>query len=150
MQSLKKKLHLACEDLITQKIDTVQTALRLAQDSANNETKSSAGDKHETSRAMAHLETEKLVPQLKDALKLKESLSKVNIDAAFNSVAFGSLVQTDKGIFYIAIGLGKMQIERITVFVISPLSPIGQLLWHKKEKERISFRGTEHLIEAIY
>lgn len=145
----KIQLHQQCILLVNKKVSELESLLQDAQESANNETKSSAGDKHETARAMAQLETEKLSTQLNDALKLKDLLHQINPEKTSAKVELGSLVKTNKGYFYIAVSLGKLSIEGIEIFVISPIAPIGKLLLTKKEKESFSFNGVQYIIEGV-
>lgn len=51
--SLKEQLLDHCNSYIGLKLETIRHAIANAQESANDDTKSSAGDKHETGRAMA-------------------------------------------------------------------------------------------------
>lgn len=146
---VKIQLHQQCILLVNKKISELESLLQDAQESANNETKSSAGDKHETARAMAQLETEKLSAQLNDALKLKDLLHQINPEKTSDKVELGSLVKTNNGIFYIAVSLGKLSIKGNEVFVISPIAPIGKLLLTKKEKESFSFNGVKYFLEQI-
>ena len=57
--AIKQTLIEQCEEFVQQKIDVSEKLMNEAQDSANNETKSSAGDKFETGRAMMHAERDK-------------------------------------------------------------------------------------------
>jgi hypothetical protein len=68
---IKIKLYQYCVEFIDKRIAGAREAIQIAQDSANEETKSSAGDKYETGRAMAQLEIEKNTTQLEEALKQK-------------------------------------------------------------------------------
>lgn len=136
-------------NIVDARILELKTILQEAQDAANNETKSSAGDKHETSRAMAQLETEKLTTQLSDALNLKETLSKINTKETTNQIVLGSVVFTNNRNFYVSVSLGKLEIEQEQFFAISPQSPIGKLLLTKKEKDFFSLNGINYLIERI-
>lgn len=150
MDSLFKiKLHQHCIDIVEQQLKGIIDALKDAQDGANNETKSSAGDKHETGRAMAQLETEKLTVQLSEANKLKTLFQKIDNTQQSNTALTGSLIKTNKGLFYLTVGLGKVAIENEIVFVISTASPIGKLLLNKKEKETFSFNNINYVIEKI-
>ena len=63
---------------VHERIAATQEAIYTAQLSANEETKSSAGDKYETGRAMAQLEIEKNTAQLAEALKLKQMLKQIS------------------------------------------------------------------------
>lgn len=146
----KLLIYQKCIEIIEDSILAINMAINDAQDAANNETKSSAGDKHETGRAMAQLETEKLYTQLNDALTQKQIFSKINLNQKNKQITIGSLVYTDKCIFYISISLGKVKINNETIYVISPHSPIGKLLLTKKEKDSFSLNGINYVIERIF
>ena len=111
MSNIKKQLHGKCSEITQQRVSDLSEIIQEAQDAANNETKSSAGDKHETGRAMAQLETEKLSKQLFEALKLEQVLSQINPNTEHKQVGLGSLVTTNNGIFYISVSLGKLEID---------------------------------------
>lgn len=147
--SIKKELYQRCLTIAEERVVSLQNILKETQQAANNETKSSAGDKHETGRAMAQLETEKLTAQLSEALKLKQNLAQLNPNLVSETIALGSVVYTNKGIFYIAASIGKIELDNESFFAISPASPIGKLLLTKKEKETFSFNGNEYIIEQI-
>lgn len=146
---IKNKLHQYCLNIAEDRIILLQNILKETQVAANNETKSSAGDKHETGRAMAQLETEKLTAQLSEALKLKQSLAQINPELIAKIGSLGSIVYTNKGNFYIAASIGKIEVENELFFAISPASPIGKLLLTKKEKESFSFNGNIYTILSI-
>ena len=145
----KTALYKHCQSLVQQKLDEAEAAMRAAQAAANEETKSSAGDKYETGRAMMHLEKEKLASQHAEALKLKKVLDQINPDRRTEKVALGSLVQTNIGWFFIAVGLGQVKVEGQTYFLISPAAPIGRLLWKKSVDESFTFNGKEVVIKGI-
>jgi transcription elongation GreA/GreB family factor len=147
--SIKKALHQRCLTLAEDRIVSLQHILKEAQQAANNETKSSAGDKHETGRAMAQLETEKLTAQLSEALNIKQNLTQINPTITNNTVVLGSMVYTNKGNFYIAASIGKVTITNEVFFAISPASPIGKLLLTKKEKESFSLNDNAYTILAV-
>lgn len=149
LSSIKIALHQRCLELAEERIASLQHILKEAQQAANNETKSSAGDKHETGRSMAQLETEKLTAQLSEALNIKQNLTQINPTNTNNTVVLGSVVYTNKGNFYIAASIGKVSIENEVFFAISPASPIGKLLLTKKEKEIFSLNGNEYTVLAV-
>ena len=76
MKSVKHKLYQACLEFTDTQISTLKSAIKATQQSANEETKSTAGDKYETGRAMAQLEVEKFQSQLAEALKMKQKYNK--------------------------------------------------------------------------
>jgi len=147
--SIKTVLHQRCLLLAEERIVSLQQILKEAQQAANNETKSSAGDKHETGRAMAQLETEKLTAQLSEALNIKQNLAQINPTITGNTVVLGSVVYTNKGNFYMAASIGKVALENEVFFAISPASPIGKLLLTKKKKETFSLNDNAYTILAV-
>ena len=146
---LKKEIYTKCVKIAQQRVADLSAIIKEAQNAANNETKSSAGDKHETGRAMAQLETEKLTKQLAEALKLEQVLSQINPDTKHQQVGLGSLVTTNNGQFFIAASIGKVVLDNITYFAISSVSPIGKLLVGLKKEDTFSFNGKSYIILNI-
>lgn len=135
--------------LVQQKIDVLQKNLHDLTDSAGNETKRTAGDKHETALAMLQIEQENNSRQLKEALQQKAILEKLDPQLKTEMVVRGSLVHSNKGIFYISLGLGKLKVEDETVFAVSPDAPLGKLMLMKKTGETFTFNQTEYTISSI-
>ena len=98
----KQQLYKKCNELIHNRLKVIQNNISDIQKALQSETKSSAGDKHETGRAMLQLERERLGNQLAEAKKLQESLRKLQIENTYNKVAFGSLVRTNQLNYFIA------------------------------------------------
>ena len=149
MTNLKEQLYHKFVSIAQQRITDLELIIKEAQYAANNETKSSAGDKHETGRSMAQLETEKLTKQLGEALKLSELLHKINPQGKHQLIGLGSLVITTNGNFFISASLGKIELNEITYFAISSISPIGQLLIQKKENDSFSFNTKSYVINKV-
>ena len=116
---------------------------------ANNETKSSMGDKYETSREMVQQEINNLQIQLNENIRLRNSLKSINVNQHQN-VGLGSLVETDKGLFYVAVSLGMIDYEKKKIFLISPESPLAQAMNGKTENEVFSMNGTQQKIVKIW
>jgi len=140
--------HKIMEEL-DRKIEVIQEAIASAKDSRNNDTKSSAGDKFETGREMMQIEIEKNEVLLNQTAKQRKELARIDVSEEFNRVAFGSLVVTDKGIYFISIGIGKIQIDNQACYAISLASPIGGLLKDKAIGDEVSFQGRTFAIKAI-
>jgi len=113
------------------------------------ESKSTAGDKHETGRAMIHLEQEKLYQQLTEAQQLLTELEQIKPEQTFETVMKGALVKTDRTTFYIAVGLGKISVGGKDFFVISSQSPIGKQMLGKRSGEHFNMNGTEYAITSV-
>lgn len=148
--SIKSELYAHCLDYVEKRIAVIEKTMQEAQASANNETKSSAGDKYETTRSMMQLDKAMNTKQLLSANKLKEDLLKIDISKQHLSAQVGSLVMTDQANYFIAIGTGKITLEGKDYFAISLTSPIGALLMHKKVGEEIIFNKQKIVIQAIF
>jgi hypothetical protein len=149
MSDLKKELHKLCIDYVRQRMDTVVQAINAAQQAANEETKSSAGDKYETGRAMAQQETDRNQAQLNEANKLMFALNHINVSIISKTALPGSLVLTNNGKFYIAISAGTLTLNGEAYFAISPASPIGLSLNGKKAGDEFSLNGKQYRVENI-
>ena len=74
----KQQLYTKCQDFLNGRLEVIQSKILDIQNSLQSETKSSAGDKHETGRAMLQLEREKTGHQLAEIQKQKGILAKIN------------------------------------------------------------------------
>ena len=145
----KQRIKEECLHLVNAEIEQLKEAIAAVQGSSNNETKSTAGDKHETSKAMAQIEVERLNKQLEKQLVIRSAFNKVNSESKLDKTGFGAVVNTTAGSFFISAGLGKIEVDEILLFVISPVSPIGKELINKKEGEKFLFKGKEEKILVI-
>ena len=146
---MKKKIIDFIIYSIKEKINILESELDSIRKEKNNITKSSAGDKFETSRSSMQIEYDKLNNQINilyNQLKLIESIDNLTKKSR---VGVGSLVKTDKSFYFICIGLGNYTIDKKTIYVISLASPIGKILNNKKEGDMIIFNNREEKIETI-
>ena len=111
--------------------------------SGSRDAKSSAGDKHETGVAMAQLEQEKLRYQIHEFQKMQDIVQKINPSNTNSKINLGSLVETDKGWFYISVGLGSLTFKEQLIFAINPEAPFGKALIEKEKGDSIHFNGVE-------
>ena len=148
-QQLKSQLYLKCVDHVAQRMSNIQSAIDAATESGNDETKSSAGDKHETGKAMIQLEQEKNAKQLHETLELKKLLDRINPLQHSKIIALGSLVITNKEKFYISISAGKIILDTEMYFAVSPTSPIASKLIGLKVNNELNFNGSLYVIKQI-
>lgn len=149
MDSFKQELVLFCKNQLNRKIIDLAKALQDVTEAGNNETKSTAGDKHETGRAMMQLEQEKLGRQLQEAEGQFAEFEKINFNLQSDQIVLGSLIETDKGLFLMATSIGRITVASKIVFVISPQSPLGKLLLAKKLKDTVIFNGVSYEVLSI-
>ena len=146
---LKSELHRQCLAIVNQRITTVKKAIADAQATANSDTKSSAGDKYETTRSMMQLEIEQYSTQLGEAMKLKEALTKINPVLPTTVVQPGSLVLTDHGDFYLATSVGSMTVNDKPYVVLSPVSPVGACMMGLKTGGEFVFNKKTFVLKDV-
>ncbi|WP_317048744.1 3-oxoacyl-ACP synthase [Hymenobacter sediminis] len=132
-----------------ERIEACQAAIQAAQESANSETKSSAGDKYETGRAMAQNERDRNAVQLQQALQLQGEVQRINPELPCDTVRPGALVSTSMGQFYISISAGKLTVEGQDYFAVSAAAPVAVALAGKRAGEQATFNGKPVRIESI-
>jgi transcription elongation GreA/GreB family factor len=150
LDALKKQLYNLCRKFVENRILTIEQAMAEAQAAANEESKSSAGDKYETTRSMMQLERDRHATQLAQARKMQQELADIQIDKPLETIQPGSLILTSGGNFFIAIAAGKMVLEEKTYFAVSSASPIGEILSGKKAGDIIPFQGKTIEIQEVF
>lgn len=149
MPEIKEKLHQLCMDYVEKRIASAEDAMKAARESANDDTKSSAGDKYETGREMMQQEIDRNRKQLEESQKLKLILNQINPSKENSVVQNGSLVSTNLGKFYISISCGQIQVDNCNYFAVSAASPIGLKLMKQQQGHEFDFNGKQLRIEKI-
>lgn len=145
----KQQLYKACQDFLNKRLEVIQNTISDIQNSLQSETKSSAGDKHETGRAMLQLEREKAGHQLAEIQKINKTLNKIEVNSKHKKVALGSLVITSHFNYFIAISAGELIVNDISYYAISVSTPIAKLLLSKEEGDGVEFRDSKFIINSI-
>lgn len=150
VNQLKKQLLDFCLEFVQTKQTILQESLSDAKNSLDAETQSTAGDKHDTSRAMMHLEIEKKSKQLSEIDKLKRVLTQIKPSVGKGIVGLGSIIETDIGTYYIAINAGKKIIDGKEYIAISLASPLAQHLKSSPINSTLNVMGRSYEILKIY
>jgi hypothetical protein len=147
--TLKQKIYNHYLEIVNDKIKILQQVLADLKESGTNETKSTAGDKHETVLAMLQIEQANTRAQLKDVIDKKALLQKINPVLSVSKIVNGSLIKTDRGYLFMSIALGKTTIGEITVTALSPQSPLGIKLMGLSAGDVAEINNTKYIIESI-
>ncbi len=147
--SLKKRLLKHCLAVAKGKVRLLKAEIDSAQQSTASEGKSTAGDKHETGRAMMHLEQEKLHRQLAEAQTLLAELERIGPAVNYSKAGLGALITTDKGVFVLATGLGKVEFEGATYLVVSVKAPISIQFLGKTVGDEVRMNGVVYKVLAV-
>lgn len=149
MLNIKSSLYQLCLNFIEERIQTAEIALKQAREACNDDTKSSAGDKYETSREMMQQDIDRNKRLLIDAEENQKVLNSLK-DAPFSETARnGSLVYTNNGNFYLSISAGQLHLDKEIFFAISAVSPIGKLLLGKQKGDQFDFNGKKYQIKEV-
>ena len=121
---------------LLRKLTYLKTNLKQAIESRNSDTKSSAGDKFETSREMAQIEIHKI--------EIEISKTQQFITDLFSKVT--QLIITDKGAFLISIPFGKLILNDEKIFCISKNAPITKHLITTKKNNNFFYNDMKYNI----
>jgi len=135
--------------MLAAKASDLATEIAATLEARNSDTKSSAGDKHEVGRAMVQQELDQLETQLAKVQVMQQELARVPLERVYEHAGFGSLVNTDQGNYFIAVGLGAVEVDGERCFAVSLASPIGQALKDKKAGDAVDFNGKRITVEKI-
>lgn len=147
--TFKQAIHQQCLELVDERILQVQKQINDLREAAGESGKSSAGDKHETGRAMADLEVEKQQASLKNLLQMHATLTQIDPLQKRDRVAPGALIETDLGTFYIATAIGRIQVGEKEVLVISTDAPIIKALQKYPIISQVIFNGNMYVIQSV-
>jgi transcription elongation GreA/GreB family factor len=147
-KKIKLQVIAQCKSLLEDKLETLENELKLLAQDVAADTKSSAGDKFETSREMTNAEREKISGQvvlIKKQLGILSTIQTVGAD----KVGSGNLVETSQALIFVSISLGVIEVDATKVMVISPISPLAQALIDAEVGNQISFNGINYKIKTI-
>ena len=111
--------------LLDERLQVAWAAMEAAQESANDQSKSSMGDKYETSRSMGQLDRNMHARQYEQIRQERLILDRIGASELPERAAVGSLIDTTAGWFFISVSLGRLQFETTDLLAISSASPVG-------------------------
>lgn len=118
----KKAVWESCYHLLQQKVEHAESAMLDQQKMANEY--GPPKDRYDSFRAQLLRKRDLFAEQFQQAKDELDILLKIDPEATSEKVEFGALVQTNGPLLFIAVGLGKISVEGIDVFVISPKVPL--------------------------
>lgn len=146
----KEILLAAARALLVAKQTDFQAMVADLQEGLANETKSSAGDKYETSRAMSQQELDKINTQLQEISRQLALIPHLETVSGSAIVQNGSIVETNKGFFFIGLPLGSVQTNEGTVFCIGATAPLAQQLIGKNVGEQVTLNSNQFDVLGVH
>jgi transcription elongation GreA/GreB family factor len=145
----KLRIYEACMAKLNAQLAELQSAIDKVQESIVGEENSTSGNKFETARAMGQEELDRLNQTINNAIRERNIMGQISADKKCETAQLGALITTDKKIMYLCVGIGKLDVEGQTVFAISSVSPIGQLLMGLGEGDVVTFAGKKERIVSV-
>jgi transcription elongation GreA/GreB family factor len=139
--NIKEELLKKCHQFVNNRLQNIEETISSNQTALQSETKSSAGDKHETGRAMLQLEMEKAGQQIANIQQMKETLAKIDVLKKSKNAHLGSLIKTNTGNYFLSVSVGQLKVDNELYFAVSVSSPIGKLLLGKSVNEQVMFNS---------
>jgi len=146
----RKELKQLVLDTLNNQIENLQNQISSLSEDAQNDAKSSAGDKHETGLAMMHLEQEKLNAKLTEFLDMQQIALKLSEKKTVKKVVLGSIVKTNKAVFYLSVPIQSVTYKNTQVFCVSVQAPLIQHLLNKEVGAEVTFNNISYKILEIY
>jgi hypothetical protein len=137
------------QDMLDEKKLRLQTTLADLKHSASNETKSTAGDKHETALAMLQLEQENKRNEINIINALITEFHLFKESPPCFKVIKGSLIKTNYNYLYLNGALGKIYVDEKEVIGISHQSPMGTKLLGLGVGDQFEINGKMVKVEEI-
>lgn len=149
-EDIKRELLEQCQDIIDQRVGVSQSAINRAKEGVENESKSSVGDKYETTRALMQTEQDNQSRQLSEALKLQLLLGRIQPEVMHEKITFGSVVKTNQGNYFVSISAGRLMIEQDKYFAISPQTPLAREFLQKSAGDSATFNDKPIQILEVF
>ena len=149
MSKLKEQLYIKCSEYIKSHEAEIRKTIADAQEAANDDTKSSAGDKFETGREIMQQEIDLNLARLSELNKLKQTLERIIPSQKSSTVQPGSVVRTNNGNYYLSISAGTLKVDHTVYYAISAASPIGSKLSGLSAGNEFTFNGKKFIVEIV-
>lgn len=149
-KEFRKALIEVCRERLNERLQVFEEAMLRAQDFANEQEKSSAGDKYETSRAMAQLEREMNAAQAAEVQNELQFLMKIDPDLRSNKIIVGSVIETSRALYFIGVGLNAINLTGTNVITLSARAPLSKALLGKQAGDVVHFNKMDIAIKAVY
>lgn len=149
IEQLKTELVAQCDRQLEERYKKIKYSIAGIEEALFEESKSSAGDKHETARAMLQIDRENAGRQLQEVEKVIQILNKIDVKVNSDYGRLGSLVYTDKFIYFISISIGNVVVENENYLCVALNSPVGIQLSGKKNNDEYTLNGIVYKIRQI-
>jgi len=138
--NVKEKLLSRCIEIKEQSEANILAAMDDAQESANEY--GAPKDRYDSFRAQLIRKRDMLAQQLASVEEELRYLRQIKPWNTTNKVEAGALVALNTQTLYIVAGIGKIEIDNDTYYVVSPVVPLVLAMKDMKSGDLFTFRGT--------
>lgn len=149
MKPTRSHCFAACISALKEKKAVLHSELAALAEGVESESKSTAGDKHETGRAMLNIEQDRLSRQLAALDEQEAVLRRLQQTGGGSLIAPGSLIETDRGWFFLSTALGRITVNGTPVMTLSPESPLGAQWLGLSAGASSTFNGISYAIVSV-
>lgn len=146
--TLKKKLLEECKKIQKQRIESIQSTMDEAQQSANEY--GAPKDRYDSFRMQQLNKKDMFGSQLQKANTEFIALEKINELKGIKKVEFGAVVITNEQKLFISISIGKVELDKDVYFAISPNVPLFEAMKGLKKNDTFTFRGKTSKILDVF
>jgi len=144
---LKEKLLARCIEMKEESETNTLAAMNEAQQSANEY--GAPRDRYDSFRAQMMRKRDMLAQQLSAVDEELRYLQQIKPGTICTKVEAGALVELNTQTLYIIAGIGKLVIDDLTFYVVSPVVPLVAAMKDLKKGDSFTFRGTTMKIIEI-
>lgn len=145
---LKRTIYNRCLEILENNAETARKTMNEIQIDANEAEQEH--DVFDNSRSELLRERDIYAEQLQKAVDDIHILKKVSFDGLEDKVEFGAVVITDKQKMFIALGLGKVEVNGDTYYVISKDVPIYKAMEGLQKRDTFEFNNMKFEIQDVF
>ncbi|MGM0932996.1 MAG: transcription elongation factor [Bacteroidota bacterium] len=145
----KKEIYYKSLEAVNRRIEKYEKEMDMIKESMEaNDVKT---DYDEDNKGQLLGDFEKYAEYLNQAQEMKEKLANIDLEHYSETVNFGSVVETDKDLYFVAVPIGKIEFEDGSkVYSISTEAPIYEVMRDKKAGDSFSFNDKERKIKKVH
>jgi transcription elongation GreA/GreB family factor len=145
---LKRKVYDRCLEMLEESAQTTRNSMAEIQEDANEA--ELEHDVFDGTRDKFLNQRDIYAEQLQNIMNEIQTLKKVTFDEPVEKVEFGAMVLTNKQNMFIVVGIGKVEVEGETFFVISKDVPIFKAMQGMKKGDQFEFNNNQFEIKDVF
>ena len=147
-----EKIKFLAECIRIQKgiVENARKAMNEAQESANEGDDNTEEKLYNSYREEMHNKRDMFARQFELAMEDLNQLNQVVTSKEYKKAEFGSMVETENGVYFISTSLGQIKLDNKTIFAVSPLAPVYKAFEGKKSGDSFTFRDKSIKIKDLY